>query len=59
MSQDEKQRTKVKEKLDKCVKEKLLDFCDILNIPVNRAVIKKASVLKSLAVMLFHGLSLI
>ncbi|KAL0415636.1 UNVERIFIED_CONTAM: hypothetical protein Slati_3395500 [Sesamum latifolium] len=36
-----KQRAKVKEKLDKCVKEKLLDFCDVLNIPVNRASVKK------------------
>ncbi|XP_073296721.1 DEK domain-containing chromatin-associated protein 1-like isoform X2 [Primulina huaijiensis] len=38
---EEKQRAKVKEKLDKCVKEKLLDFCDVLNIPVNKATIKK------------------
>ncbi|KAK2984702.1 hypothetical protein RJ640_014039 [Escallonia rubra] len=29
---EEKQRAKVKEKLDKCIKEKLLDFCDLLNI---------------------------
>jgi len=33
----------MKEKLDKCVKEKLLDFCDVLNIPINKAVIKKVS----------------
>ncbi|KAK4351117.1 hypothetical protein RND71_030430 [Anisodus tanguticus] len=38
---EEKQRGKTKEKLDKCVKEKLLDFCDVLNIPVSRSAAKK------------------
>ncbi|XP_055830663.1 DEK domain-containing chromatin-associated protein 1-like isoform X2 [Solanum dulcamara] len=38
---EEKQRAKIKEKLDKCVKEKLLFFCDILNIPVSRSAAKK------------------
>ncbi|GAB2289370.1 hypothetical protein Dimus_023677 [Dionaea muscipula] len=38
---EDKQRAKVKEKLDKCVKEKLVDFCDLLNIPINRAILKK------------------
>ncbi|KAL0292468.1 UNVERIFIED_CONTAM: hypothetical protein Scaly_2590100 [Sesamum calycinum] len=38
---EEKQRAKVKDKLDKCVKEKLLDFCDVLNISVNKASVKK------------------
>nr|XP_016515202.1 PREDICTED: protein DEK-like [Nicotiana tabacum] len=38
---EEKHRSKVKEKLDKCVKEKLLVFCDILNIPVSRSAAKK------------------
>lgn len=37
----EKQRSKVKEKLDKCVKDKLIDFCDVLNIPINKAAVKK------------------
>uniref|UniRef100_A0A1D1YZV4 Protein DEK n=1 Tax=Anthurium amnicola TaxID=1678845 RepID=A0A1D1YZV4_9ARAE len=37
----EKHRAKVKEKLDKCVKDKLLDFCDLLDIPVLRATTKK------------------
>lgn len=37
----EKQRAKVKEKLDKCVKDKLIDFCDVLNIPINKAAVKK------------------
>lgn len=38
---EEKERRKTKEKLDKCVKEKLLDFCDVLNIPVSRTSAKK------------------
>ncbi|KAH8492813.1 hypothetical protein H0E87_022162 [Populus deltoides] len=38
---EEKQKAKVREKLDKCVKEKLMDFCDVLNIPINRSVVKK------------------
>ncbi|MQL94180.1 hypothetical protein Taro_026839, partial [Colocasia esculenta] len=41
---EEKQRAKVKEKLDKCVKDKLLDFCDVLDIPVSRAVAKKEDI---------------
>ena len=40
----EKQRAKIKEKLDKCIKEKLLDFCDVLNIPINKANIKKVCI---------------
>lgn len=40
--QQEKQRTRVKEKLDKCVKEKLVDFCEFLNIPI-KAGTKKVS----------------
>lgn len=40
----EKQRGKVKERLDKCVKEKLLDFCDVLNIPVIKSAAKKACI---------------
>ncbi|KAI8018367.1 Protein DEK [Camellia lanceoleosa] len=38
---EEKQRARVKEKIDRCVKEKLLDFCDVLNIPINRGNVKK------------------
>ena len=37
----EKQRLKVKEKFDKCVKEKLLEFCDVLDIPITKATTKK------------------
>jgi protein DEK len=40
-SEHEKQRGKVKEKLDKCIKEKLVDFCDVLNIPINKTNSKK------------------
>lgn len=43
-SWQEKQRSKVKEKLEKCVKEKLVDFCDVLNIPINKASVKKARI---------------
>ncbi|CAI0423836.1 unnamed protein product [Linum tenue] len=38
---EEKQKSKVKEKLDKCVKEKLIDFCDVLNIQVTKATVIK------------------
>ncbi|CAA6659987.1 unnamed protein product [Spirodela intermedia] len=41
---EEKQKAKVKEKLDKCVKDKLLDFCDILDVPVSRATMKKEDI---------------
>ena len=37
----DKQNTKVKEKLDKCNKEKLLDFCDLLNVSVSKATTRK------------------
>ncbi|XP_015164278.1 protein DEK-like isoform X3 [Solanum tuberosum] len=40
-NEQERQRVKIKEKLDKCVKEKLLFFCDILNIPVSKSATKK------------------
>ncbi|KAL5188724.1 11-beta-hydroxysteroid dehydrogenase-like 6 [Glycine soja] len=38
---EEKQRVKIKEKIDKCVKEKLVDFCNVLNIPINKTSKKK------------------
>lgn len=41
---EEKQRAKVKERLDKCVKEKLLDFCDVLNIPKDKSTAKKEEI---------------
>ncbi|KAK1355100.1 hypothetical protein POM88_048356 [Heracleum sosnowskyi] len=38
---EEKQRLKVKERIDKCVRDKLLLFCDILNLLVNKSCSKK------------------
>ncbi|KAF2302680.1 hypothetical protein GH714_000733 [Hevea brasiliensis] len=38
---EEKQKAKVREKLDRCFKEKLVDFCDVLNIPISKTVVKK------------------
>ena len=40
-SLQEKQTIKVKEKLDKCVKEKLLEFCDVLDVPIAKANARK------------------
>ncbi|CAH9119537.1 unnamed protein product [Cuscuta epithymum] len=37
----EKQKGKVRDRLDKCVKEKLLDFCDILNVTSIKSSSKK------------------
>ncbi|XP_019171184.1 PREDICTED: protein DEK-like [Ipomoea nil] len=42
-NEQEKQRGKIQDKFDKCVKEKLLDFCDVLNLPV-KSVTKKEEV---------------
>ncbi|KAJ8646028.1 hypothetical protein MRB53_007776 [Persea americana] len=33
---EEKERAKLKEKIDKCVKECLFDFCELLDIPVTK-----------------------
>ncbi|KAJ6790876.1 protein DEK-like isoform X1 [Iris pallida] len=41
---EEKERTKVKEKLDKCTKDKLVDFCQLFDIPLNKSIIKKEEV---------------
>ncbi|KAI9124160.1 hypothetical protein K1719_005460 [Acacia pycnantha] len=38
---EDKHRAKVKEKLDMCVKGKLVDFCDLLNISISRESVKK------------------
>ncbi|ERN17765.1 hypothetical protein AMTR_s00047p00118220 [Amborella trichopoda] len=38
---EEKQRSKVKEKLDKCVKEKLLQFCDLFDLRVAKVTSRK------------------
>lgn len=37
----EKQMIKVKEKLDKCNKEKLSEFCDVLDIQIAKATTRK------------------
>lgn len=45
---DEKQRAKAKEKLDKCVKDALLDLCWTLAIPVPKANIRKEDIVSKL-----------
>ncbi|KAK5825417.1 hypothetical protein PVK06_020249 [Gossypium arboreum] len=40
----EKQKVRVREKIDKCVKEKLVDLCDLLNIPFMRTSVRKDEV---------------
>ncbi|KAL0407007.1 UNVERIFIED_CONTAM: hypothetical protein Slati_4014600 [Sesamum latifolium] len=42
---EEKQMIKVKEKLDKCVKEKLVEFCDVLDIPISKANTRKEDII--------------
>ncbi|EOA23939.1 hypothetical protein CARUB_v10017156mg [Capsella rubella] len=39
--EEEKLRARTKEKLEKCIKEKLIDFCDVLDIPINKSNVKK------------------
>jgi len=36
-----KAKEKVKEKLEKCTKEKLWEFCDVLDIHITKATTKK------------------
>ncbi|KAF8722061.1 hypothetical protein HU200_022692 [Digitaria exilis] len=45
---DEKQRAKAKEKLDKCVKDMLLDLCWILAIPVPKSNVRKEDIISKL-----------
>ncbi|KAG1370129.1 hypothetical protein COCNU_15G004950 [Cocos nucifera] len=40
----EKERAKVKERLDKCNKERLLAFCELLDIPDTKATTKKGEI---------------
>lgn len=42
-SLQEKQKLKIKEKLDKCVKEKLIEICDVLDIAISKANTRKVS----------------
>ncbi|XP_077217449.1 DEK domain-containing chromatin-associated protein 3-like [Tasmannia lanceolata] len=44
----EKEKMKMKEKLDKCVKEKLLEFCDLLDIPVVKTTARKEDLVAKL-----------
>ncbi|KAG8636944.1 ABC transporter F family member 4 isoform X2 [Manihot esculenta] len=45
---EEKPKMRVKEKFDKCNKEKLLEFCDLLDIPVAKATTKKEDIVTKL-----------
>ncbi|KAG6596765.1 Protein DEK, partial [Cucurbita argyrosperma subsp. sororia] len=45
---EEKQKNKVKEKFDKCHKEKLLELCDVLDIPDVKATTRKEDVIGKL-----------
>ncbi|KAL8147696.1 hypothetical protein AgCh_005137 [Apium graveolens] len=45
---EDKQKNKIKEKLDKCVKEKLLEFCYVLDLPISRANTKKEDIVTML-----------
>ncbi|KAJ0102041.1 hypothetical protein Patl1_03952 [Pistacia atlantica] len=45
---EEKQKSKVKEKFDKCNKEKLLEFCDVLDIPISKNTRRKEDIVTSL-----------
>ncbi|KAI7734413.1 hypothetical protein M8C21_004062, partial [Ambrosia artemisiifolia] len=45
---EEKQKTKVHEKLDKFNKEKLFDFCDLLDVQITRTTAKKEDVIAKL-----------
>nr|XP_010906203.1 protein DEK isoform X2 [Elaeis guineensis] len=45
---DEKQRAKMKEKLDKYVKDTLLDLCDLFDIPVSRTTMRKEDLVAKL-----------
>ncbi|KAL2455510.1 DEK domain-containing chromatin associated protein [Forsythia ovata] len=45
---EEKQMIKVKEKLDKCVKEKLVEFCDVLDLQIPKANTRKEDIVAKL-----------
>ncbi|XP_042383397.1 titin homolog isoform X2 [Zingiber officinale] len=45
---DEKQRAKMKEKLDKYVKESLLDLCDLFDLPASKANSRKEELVEKL-----------
>ncbi|KAH0469304.1 hypothetical protein IEQ34_002536 [Dendrobium chrysotoxum] len=45
---EEKQRAKIKEKLDKCIKDNLLDLCDLLDLNVSKTNTKKEEIIVKL-----------
>ncbi|CAI9755025.1 unnamed protein product [Fraxinus pennsylvanica] len=45
---EEKQMRKLKEKLDKCVKEKLVEVCDVLDISISKSTTKKEDIITKL-----------
>ncbi|KAF8031711.1 hypothetical protein BT93_D0817 [Corymbia citriodora subsp. variegata] len=45
---EEKQRNKVKEKFDKCTKEKLLELCDVLDLQVSKTSTRKEDIVTKL-----------
>ncbi|XVF70883.1 hypothetical protein PTKIN_Ptkin11bG0198100 [Pterospermum kingtungense] len=45
---EEKQKNKVKEKFEKFNKEKLVEFCDVLDIPITKATTKKEDIVAKL-----------
>ena len=52
----EKQKLKVKEKLDKYNKEKLLEFCDLFDMPIGKTSAKKVCLV---FISFFHNFFLI
>ncbi|KAF2620514.1 hypothetical protein F2Q68_00041153 [Brassica cretica] len=51
---EEKQKPRAKDKLKKCIKEKLIDFCDVLDIPINKNNVKKEELAVSVIEFLVH-----
>ncbi|XP_022852580.1 uncharacterized protein LOC111374182 [Olea europaea var. sylvestris] len=45
---EEKQMRKLKEKLDKCVKEKLVEICDVLDISISKSTTRKEDIIAKL-----------
>ncbi|GER45973.1 DEK domain-containing chromatin associated protein [Striga asiatica] len=45
---EEKQLTTLKEKLDKFVKEKLVEFCEVLDVPISKVNLKKEDIIVKL-----------
>ncbi|CAN8268236.1 unnamed protein product [Cochlearia groenlandica] len=52
--QEEKQRARAKDKLEKFTKEKLVDFCNVLDISINKSNVKKEEVAASVVEFLVN-----